>query len=107
MSISRAIKLAADTGKVTLGYKSTSNAVKFKSAKLVVIASNCPPPLRKDIERYAKISSIPVLNFDKTRLELGPLCGRPFGVSVLGVIDPGESDILNLSKEAAEWEKSS
>ncbi|MFQ6051522.1 MAG: 50S ribosomal protein L30e [Candidatus Hydrothermarchaeota archaeon] len=105
MSISRAIKLAADTGKITLGYNSTVKSLKFKSTKLVILASNCPKSLREDIERYARISSVPVLHLDKTRLELGPLCGKPFGVSVLGVIDPGESNILNLSREAVEWEK--
>lgn len=83
------IKQAVDTGEVIIGARRTEKAVKKKVAKLVVTASNCPtyPWLIK--------SGVKTYRFKGDSLSLGSACGKPFPVSILTIIDPGESGILS------------
>ena len=32
-------------------------------------------------------------------MELGAICGKPFSVAALAIVDPGESNILSLVEE--------
>jgi len=86
----RALKVAVDTGKVILGARGVRRAVKDKQVRLVVLASNCP-----DADRMA-VSGVKVHTFPGTNVELGAACGKPFAVSSVAIIDPGESNILSI-----------
>lgn len=86
----RVVKLAVDTGNVVLGVRQAKKAVKRKVARLVVVASNCP-----DTE-ISKTTVVKVHVFPGSNVELGAACGKPYAVSALAVIDPGESNILAL-----------
>ena len=83
------IKQAVDTGEVIIGARRAEKAVKKKIAKLVVTASNCP--------KYSWLSKsgVRTYRFNGDSLSLGNACGKPFSVSVLAIIDPGESSILS------------
>ncbi len=94
MSIERAIRSAVETGKVTIGQRETLRSVKNKETKLVIVAENCPRDLREDLEYYAKIMKVDIYEFKGTSLELGSVCGKPYVISMLGIIDEGESNIL-------------
>ncbi len=96
MDVDSAIRLAVETGKVTIGSKSTLDAILKRKAKLVIVASNCPKNLRRDAERYAKLANIPLFEYKGSSVELGTVCGKPFVVAMLGIIDPGNSDILEV-----------
>ncbi len=93
------LRIAIRTGKVALGSNNTIKLTKLGKVKLVVIASNAPPYIKKDIKYYAKLSNIPVYEYEGTNLELGAICGKPFSVASLAIIDPGESNILLLLGE--------
>ncbi len=95
----RALQMAIKTGTVVLGSKKTKKLVLHGKAKLVVIAANAPPEIKRDIEYYARLSGIPVYRFQGTNMELGTLAGKPFSVAALAVIDPGQSNILDLIEE--------
>lgn len=86
----RAVKLAVDTGKVILGARQARMAVKKKLARLLVVAANCPD------EELRSLAGVKVHVFPGTNAELGAACGKPFSVSALAVVDPGESNILSL-----------
>ena len=86
----RALKLAAETGEVWLGAERMRKAVAAKRAKLVVVASNAPR------EALAGITGVKVHAFSGTNADLGAACGKPFSVSALAVLDPGDSNILSL-----------
>ena len=96
VDISRELKVALSTGKVVLGSKQTIKAILRGEAKLVVIAANAPAEIKNDVEYYAKLAQIPVFTFPGSSWELGAACGKPFKVSTLAIIDPGESQILNF-----------
>jgi len=88
--IEKEIFRAVETGKVIFGSKMVIK--KIKEAKGVIISSDC-------IEKE-KIMSIaeskPVYVYSGNSLELGNVCGKPFGVSALAIIDEGKSSILSL-----------
>ena len=70
---------------IVIGSKQTIKNLKLKSVKSVVVASNCPDSIRKDIEYYSKLTGIKFENFDGTAKQLGILCGKPFSISVLAI----------------------
>ena len=90
IDISRALKSAITTGKVEFGVDQTLKAVKDGKAQMVVLARNCPSEeLRGDI-------GVKVHTYEGNNMELGALCGKPFSVSALVIIDKGSSNILTL-----------
>ncbi len=105
MDVNKAIRTAVDTGKVILGSKRTIKFVKHGEGKLVVIANNIPKDIEEDVKYYAKLSNIPVYQHKITSLELGAVCGKPFPVAALLVVDEGLSNIMELvdKKEGDEW----
>jgi len=98
MDITREIQTAIRTGRVVLGSNATRAAIINGEAKLVIVASNAPREIRRDIERYAKLAGIPVYEFPGTSWDLGAVCNKPFMVAAMAIIDPGESSILEVVK---------
>ncbi|RLG86668.1 MAG: 50S ribosomal protein L30e [Thermoprotei archaeon] len=84
------IKTVVRTGKVVIGSRRTLKLVKLGKVKAVIAASNLPRELREDLEYYAKLSEVPVIVFPGTNMELGVVCGKPFSVAMMGVVDPGQ-----------------
>ncbi|MDY0292982.1 MAG: 50S ribosomal protein L30e [Candidatus Methanomethylophilaceae archaeon] len=91
IDISRALKAAITTGKVEFGVDQTEKAVKAGKAQMVILARNCPSELLKSIDVDVKVHV-----YEGNNMELGALCGKPFSVSALAVIDKGTSNILTL-----------
>jgi large subunit ribosomal protein L30e len=96
--LAKAIRQCVDSGKVEFGTNESVKKALSGKAKLVVMASNCPQDVAQDASRYCKLSSIPVVKFEGTSLELGTVAGRPHSVALLAVMDPGNSGILELAK---------
>ncbi len=98
------LKIAIRTGKVILGSKRTIQLAKLGKAKVIVVAANAPPKIKEDIMYYAKLSNIPVYIYEGSSVELGAICGKPFTVAALAIIDVGDSNILDLIKGVEESE---
>ncbi len=99
MNPEKAIRSAVDTGKVLLGERETLRALKNKEAKLVIYAANCSEGIKESLKRNAKLAGVPSYEFHGTSLELGAVCGKPFLVSALCVLEPGESGIFELGRK--------
>ncbi len=95
------IRLAVDSGDVALGARQVIRSIESSSAKLVVIASGNKADAINDIKYITGISGIRLEVFTGNSMELGSVCGKPYSVSVLAVIDPGNSNILNAPETAA------
>lgn len=91
IDIGKALKAAITTGEVEFGVVQTEKAVKAGKAQLVIVSSNCPSKALA-----AKDIGVKVHVFEGNNMELGALCGKPFSVSALAVIDKGSSNILTL-----------
>ncbi|WP_297476831.1 50S ribosomal protein L30e [Thermococcus sp.] len=90
------LRKAQDTGKIVMGAKKAIQYAKMGGAKLIIVAKNARPDIKEDILYYAKLSGVPVYEFEGSSVELGTLLGRPHTVSAISIIDPGESRILAL-----------
>ena len=88
------LKLVMKSGKYKLGYKETLRTLRSGKSKLVIIANNCPTVRQSEIEYYAMLSKTLVHHFDGGNAELGTACGKYFQVSMLTVLETGDSDIL-------------
>ena len=98
--VEKELVTAIKTGRVVLGSRKTIKLLKLGKAKAVIVASNAPPEIRNDIMYYAKLGNVPVYVYPGTSVELGALCGKPFTVASLAIIDPGSSRIVELIEEA-------
>ena len=96
MDVDRGIRVAVDTGNVTLGSNKTIQALKLGKGKLVIIAENCPQEAKEDVMQYSQLSEIPVYTFKGSSVDLGSVCGKPFTVAAMMVNDPGDSTILEI-----------
>lgn len=94
----RELQMVMKTGSIVLGSKKAIKLAKLGKAKLIIVAMNAPPEIKKDLMYYAKLSNIPVVEFPGTNMELGAICGKPFSVAALAIVDPGQSNIVDLVK---------
>ena len=69
--------------KPVFGSELTIKKLKLGKVKKVFLASNCPKTSRDDIEHYAKMSNIEIINLKEPNDELAMVCKKPFAVSVV------------------------
>ena len=93
-TINSKIQLVMKSGKYSLGFGQTLSTLRQGRAKLIVIANNCQPIRKAELEYYAMLSKTPVHHYSGNNIDLGTACGRQFGSSVLSVTDVGDSDII-------------
>jgi len=97
--LSAAIRLAVESGEVEFGSKSSARDLLLGKTKMAIVAKNAPGEIREDLDKYGKLSNIPVLEFPGTSMELGSICGKPFTVIALSVRKEGVSNILDFAKK--------
>ncbi|GAB9470104.1 hypothetical protein Gpo141_00007359 [Globisporangium polare] len=93
-NINSRLQLVMRSGKVALGYKQTLKALRSGKAKLVLIGSNTQPLRKSEVEYYSMLAKTGVHHFAGTNNDLGTACGKFFRVSVMCILDAGDSDIL-------------
>lgn len=89
IDIGRALRTAITTGNVRFGLEQTTKVMETGEARLVIVSDNCPE------ESIKRAESVRVIEFSGNNMELGAACGKPFSISALAVLDPGESNILS------------
>ncbi|MDO9324251.1 MAG: 50S ribosomal protein L30e [Methanoregula sp.] len=95
MDFNASLRRAIKTGNVILGQNNTEKCVKEGKAQMIVIAGNCPAGFKAKI---ATAENLFIHTFEGSSMALGKACGKPFMVSTLAIISPGESDILSLKR---------
>eukprot|EP01117_Protostelium_nocturnum_P010723 TRINITY_DN385_c1_g1_i1.p2 TRINITY_DN385_c1_g1~~TRINITY_DN385_c1_g1_i1.p2 ORF type:complete len:163 (+),score=43.30 TRINITY_DN385_c1_g1_i1:136-624(+) len=93
-SINSRLSLVMKSGKYTLGYQSSTKSLRLGKAKLIIIANNCPPLRKSELEYYAMLSKTGVHHYSGSNIDLGTACGKYYRVGVLSITDPGDSDII-------------
>ncbi len=88
------LRLAVDTGSVALGTAETQKAVHSNRAKLVVITSKGKAGATDDITHLCNVAGIKLVMFKGSSMELGTVCGKPYSINSLAVLEPGNSKIL-------------
>ena len=93
-SMNSKLKLVMKSGKAILGYKASLKALRNGKSKMVLIASNCPPLRKSEVEYLAMLAKTQVHHYVGDNTALGTACGKFFNCSVLSIMDGGDSDIL-------------
>jgi large subunit ribosomal protein L30e len=106
IDINKAIATAVKTGKVELGANFALQSAQTGRAKMIILASNCPKNLAKDIAYYCSLSNVPLVSYRGSSMDLAAACGKPFTVSALSIREPGDSEILKLTGTVEESEES-
>jgi large subunit ribosomal protein L30e len=90
MNLVKTIRGAVESGNIILGTKQCLNTIQTGKAKFFVVASNCEETSLEDLTRYASFSGAEIHSFDGSSIELGEVCGKPFVVSMLAVLEGKE-----------------
>jgi len=80
------IKKIVNTDKAVVGTNETIKALKTGKIAKVFLTSNCPDEVKKDVEYYAGLSTVEVIELPIPNDELGVVCRKPFLISVFGVL---------------------
>ncbi len=79
------IKKYRKQGRLVFGTKQTTQLLRDRAVEKVYLAANCPQELKSEIEKFGKLSEVPVLTLDMLSDDLGVLCRRQHTVLVLGL----------------------
>ena len=98
IDVSKEIRRAVDTGKVTFGTKMSEKNLKNGSGKLIIIANNTPGLVKEKLLSFAEIGNTGSYIFEESGIELGSVFGKPFPISVMIIEDAGKSKVLEITK---------
>ena len=79
------IKDAIANKTAVIGKREVLKALKNGKIKEVILSSNCPDELVKDINHLAQISNTETKKYNGTSKELGVFCGKPFPIAIMGI----------------------
>jgi large subunit ribosomal protein L30e len=88
------IRLAVNTGDVSIGHRDVVRSISASKAQAVIVAAKAKKELINDIYHMVNIANVKLIKFNGNSLDLGTLCGKPYPVSSIAVINPGNSGIL-------------
>jgi large subunit ribosomal protein L30e len=92
------IKVAYKTGKIVYGKNTVLKELRKDAFKMLILANNCPKELENQLNYYNEIMGNKLFfhKYKGSSHELGLACAKPYWISVIGIIDPGDSDLLSL-----------
>ena len=96
VDFANSLRIALRTGKVILGYERTKKSIIDGTSKMIILASNTPKDKIEELKYYSKLAKVPLYIYKGSSKDLGALCGKPFMVSAISIIEPGDSNILDL-----------
>ncbi|TFF96600.1 MAG: 50S ribosomal protein L30e [Promethearchaeota archaeon] len=94
------IKVAYKTGDIIYGKNQVLKSLRDNKFKMLIIANNCPKELFDQLNYYNSLlkDKIFIHKYKGSSWDLGLACAKPYMISVIGVINPGDSDLFTLKK---------
>ena len=80
------IKKIIKSGNVIFGTQRTVKSLRLGKVEKIMISSNCPERVEKNINYYAGLTGTEFQKLDFPNDELGIICKKPFSISVLAVV---------------------
>ena len=92
------IKVAYKTGKMIFGKTQVLRQLRQDPFKMIIIANNCPNELETQLSYYNSLinNNIYIYKYKGSSWELGLAMGKPYMISVIGINDFGDSDLITL-----------
>ncbi len=98
-SVNSKLALVMKSGKAVLGYKQTLKTLRKGLLKAIFVAHNTPSIIKAEVNYYSVLSNTHIYHYTGNNIDLGSACGKYHRVAILGILDPGDSDILNLFEQ--------
>ena len=80
------IKKMLKSGSVVIGTERTMKNLKLGKVQKVLVSSNCPANVEKDINYYSGLSGAELHKLEYPNDELSVICKKPFSISVLAFL---------------------
>ena len=92
------IKVAYKTGKMIFGKTQVLRQLRQDPFKMIIIANNCPTELVTQLSYYNSLikNNIFIHKYKGSSWDLGLAIGKPYMVSIIGLNDFGDSDLITL-----------
>ncbi len=92
------LKVAMNTGKFIYGKKQVLKHLRNESFKMIIIANNCPSELETQLNYYISLmkDKTYIYRYKGSSWDLGLACAKPYMISIIGVVQEGDSDLLTL-----------
>ena len=92
------IKVAYKTGKLIYGQSQVLRQVRRDPFKMIIISNNCPDELETQLRYYNSLinNRIFIHKYQGSSWDLGLAMGKPYMISVIGINDFGDSDLMSL-----------
>ena len=96
------IKVSIKTGKILYGRKQVLREMRQNPFKMLIVANNIPKDLELELNHYNKLSKekMYIHRYKGSSWDLGLACAKPYMISVIGIIDPGDSDLYSLKSQS-------
>ena len=97
--INNNIKVAYKTGKILYGKKQViKNLFRNNPFKMLIVSMNCPVELLNQLNHFNSLlnDKLFIYRYKGSSWDLGIACAKPYMISLIGVIDFGDSDLLTL-----------
>ena len=92
------IKVAYKTGSIVFGKKQVLRNLRENPFKMLIIANNCSQDLENHLNYYNSLlkNQLFIYRYKGSSWDLGLVCAKPYMISVIGIEDQGDSDLLSL-----------
>jgi len=90
------IRRAVDTGKVLFGTKEAKKKLLAGEGEMLIVSKNMPKNEKETLKQIANIESKKFFEYSDTGLVLGSVCGKPFVISAMLILEVGKSKVLEI-----------
>jgi large subunit ribosomal protein L30e len=93
------IKVAYKTGEIKYGKNQVLKSLRKENPyKMLIVSNNCPTELINELDNYNHLlkDKIFIYKYKGSSWDLGLACAKPYMISVIGILDYGDSDLISL-----------
>jgi len=98
MDLNKEIRRAVDTGKVIFGYDQSQKKLLNGEGELLIVCKNMPKNDKEIIKQIANVENKKYYEYPENGLVLGSVCGKPFVISAMLVLDAGKSKVMEATQ---------
>jgi len=98
MDANKEIRRAVDTGAVAFGYKTCHKNLLQGKGEIVIVSVNLPANDKERLAHLAKVEGKKYFEYPENGLVLGSVCGKPFVISAMIVLEVGKSNVSDLTQ---------
>lgn len=100
VKLNQELRNTVETGKIIYGAEQVKKTCLIGEPKLLIISSTINKQYYDLFKHYTKLLNIMLIEHPEGSTELGSICGKPFGISVLAITDEGKSSIFKVIEDS-------